>query len=86
MKLSLFWAAILVVCFQITADVKIPNVLGDNMVLQRQKPVAVWGTAENGEKVTVTFAGNTANATAENGMWKVQLPPMQANAKPQNDV
>lgn len=55
----------------------------DNAVLQRDKPVPVWGTADAGEKVSVAFAGRTAKATADaSGRWRVDLPAMPANAKP----
>ena len=39
------------------ADVKLPNVIGSGMVLQRDMAVPVWGWAEAGEEVTVSFAG-----------------------------
>ena len=54
----------------------------DNMVLQREMPVPVWGTAAPGEKITVTFAGQTAVGTAdENGYWKVALAPLVASSE-----
>ena len=42
----------------------VSNVFQTNMVLQRDKPVNVWGWAEPGEKITVSFAGQSAGATA----------------------
>ena len=52
----------------------------DNMVLQRERPVRVWGTAEPGERVTVCFAGQTKSATADaGGAWRVNLDPMAAS-------
>jgi sialate O-acetylesterase len=55
----------------------------DGAVLQRDKPVPVWGTANAGEKVTVTFAGQTKSATADaNGRWMVTLEPLPASATP----
>ncbi|MEI7946829.1 MAG: hypothetical protein WCJ02_09030 [bacterium] len=60
------------------------NLFQSNMVLQRDKPVAIWGWAAAGEKVTVSFANQTQSATADKGRaWKVLLTPMTANAKPQ---
>lgn len=60
------------------AEVK-PNVLfSDGAVLQRGQNVPVWGTANDGEKVTVEFAGQTATATAQGGKWKVELKPLKA--------
>lgn len=57
----------------------VPNVLfGDHAVLQRDKPVAVWGTATPGEKVKVTFNSNSAEVTADaNGRWLAHLPALR---------
>ncbi|MDF7822742.1 sialate O-acetylesterase [Pontiellaceae bacterium B12227] len=53
------------------------------MVLQRGKPVPVWGTAEPGEKITVAFAGQKKTALADSSNhWKVVLKPMSASSKP----
>lgn len=52
---------------------------GDHAVLQRGCPVPVWGEAEPGEVVRVTFDGNSTEATAdEQGRWRVELPAMEA--------
>ena len=52
----------------------------DNMVLQRERAVPVWGTADAGEKVTVSFAGQTKATTADAaGKWSVTLDPMPAS-------
>ena len=60
------------------AEVK-PNVLfSDGAVLQRGQNVPVWGTANDGEKVTVEFAGQTATTTAQGGKWKLELKPLEA--------
>lgn len=62
----------------------VSNVFQSNMVVQRDKPIHVWGWAAPGEKVTVSFAGNAATATADDGRaWKVELPALDANAAPQ---
>ena len=64
------------------AEVKLPAVIASNMVLQRDMPVPIWGTAASGEKVTVTFAGQTKAATAdESGKWIVRLDALKASAK-----
>ena len=66
------------------ADVKLSNVFGDHMVLQRDTKVNVWGWADSGEKVTVQFGGQSVSATpGEDGKWAVRLAPMKANAAPQ---
>jgi hypothetical protein len=49
-----------------------------NMVLQRDKPLAVYGTGDEGEKVTVELNVRKAAATVANGQWKAVLPAMEA--------
>jgi sialate O-acetylesterase len=64
----------------VQADVKVPNVIGSHMVLQRDKPLPIWGTASPGEEVTVQFGDKTEKATADQeGKWKVTLPAMKAD-------
>jgi len=59
------------------ADVK-PNALfTDGAVLQRGQPVPVWGTARDGEKVTVDFNGQKVSTTAADGKWSVSLKPLK---------
>lgn len=61
------------------AEVKLPALFSDNMVLQRDRPIPVWGTAEAGEQVTVTLGEAQVTATAnQEGRWRVQLPPRAA--------
>ena len=56
-----------------------PMTYSDNMVLQREKPLRIVGTANAGEKVTVDIAGQKGEAvTAPDGKWSVTLPPMKA--------
>ncbi len=63
------------------ADVRLPRIFGDHMVVQRDQPLVVWGFADAGEKVEVTLAGAKASATtAKSGAWKVTLPAFQASA------
>jgi len=64
------------------ADVKLHALFSDNMVLQQGMRVPVWGTADNGEKVTVTFAGQTVSTAAKDGKWSVTLPSLRASAEP----
>ena len=55
----------------------------NNAVLQCDARVPVWGTARDGEKITVTFAGQKVSTVATNGVWKIWLKPMKPNATPQ---
>ena len=59
-------------------EVKLPAIFSDNMVLQRDKPVAVWGWAEDGEKVTVKLSNSEATTEAKDGKWRVYLPKLKA--------
>lgn len=61
------------------AEVKLPAVISDHMLLQRGAPVRVFGWAEAGESVTVQFRGQTVNTTTPgNGRWQVWLSPLNA--------
>lgn len=61
------------------AEVRLPNVFGQHMVLQRRKPVPVWGWADAGEKITVTLNGQTKTIKAgKDGQWRLTLDPMEA--------
>jgi sialate O-acetylesterase len=61
------------------ADVTMPALFADHMVLQRDMKLPVWGWADPGEKVTVAFAGQKAEATADaQGDWKVVLKPVNS--------
>lgn len=65
------------------ADLKLASVLSDHMVLQRDKPVAIWGWADAGESVTVSFADQTRSATADSaGKWSLRLAALAASAEP----
>ncbi len=61
------------------ADIHLSVLFGDDMVLQRDKPSAIWGTAEKGEKITLSFNNTTYHATAgKDGKWKITLPAQTA--------
>lgn len=59
------------------------NLFQTGMVLQRDKPIRIWGWAEPGEKVSVTFgeAAQSATAAADRS-WKVELPALPASSEP----
>ena len=61
------------------ADVKLPAIFGDHMVLQRDTAVPFWGTAAPGEEITVSIAGQTASTKADaDGKWSVKLAKLAA--------
>ncbi len=63
------------------ATVVLPNLFGNNMILQRNQPVHIWGTANPGEPVTVTFNSQTAVTQGDSfSKWALDLPSMPANA------
>lgn len=58
----------------LTAEVKLPKLFSNNMVLQRDREIVVWGWANPKEKVSVQFKGQTVKAVASpSGEWKVVL-------------
>lgn len=62
-----------------SADVKLPALVGDNMVLQQDAKLRIWGTADPSEEVTVTFCGQSKTTTADKrGRWHVTLGPFSA--------
>ncbi len=65
------------------AQVRMPKIFGDGMVLQRQKPVKIWGVSIPGSKVEVSFGGRTKAAIAgADGRWSLYLDAMEASSKP----
>jgi sialate O-acetylesterase len=65
------------------AELKLPAIVSDHMVLQSGVPVPIWGWASPGEQVTVAFADQTKNGQADaNGKWTVSLSPLTPEKKP----
>ena len=74
MKKILLLLITLIATLQIFANVTLPKIFGDNMVLQRNKPIPVWGWADANEKITVRFDHQTKSVEADkNGNWKINL-------------
>ena len=64
------------------ADLRLGSLFSDHVVLQREKPVAVWGWADPGESVTVAFAGQSKTAVAgADGKWSLKLDALKASAE-----
>jgi alpha-galactosidase len=69
---------------QVVKEFRAASLFNSNMVLQRDKPLPVWGCAKPGASVAVRFAGQTRNATTDsNGKWSATLDAVPANAEPQ---
>ncbi len=61
------------------ADVQLPALFGDHMVLQAGQPIHVWGSAEPSEEVSVSFRNQTISAVpGESGRWSIYLAPSEA--------
>lgn len=62
-----------------SAQVRLPKLISDNMVLQRDQPLHFWGWAGRGEKVQIAFAGQSVGVTADTaGNWSAILKPVKA--------
>ena len=78
LSLSLFLSTL-----SLHAELRLPAIIGDNMVLQQKQANPIWGWDTPGTEVTVKFAGQTKTAKAnDQGKWTVKLDSVPANAKP----
>lgn len=79
-KYVLTWLFVAALCVpQLSAKVRLPRLVSDRMVLQRDTELDIWGWADSGEKVTVRFQGRHYDTeTGADGCWHVLLPPQQA--------
>src|SRR6478752_8128078 len=85
MKKYLFLICILITSVTARADVSLPDVIASSMVLQQKQVVPIWGTAEPGEAVTVTFGKVKKTVIADaNGKWRIDLGKMSANSSPRS--
>lgn len=65
------------------AELKLPAIIGDHMVLQQHQTNPIWGWDTPGTRITVTFAEQTKSARAgADGKWTVKLDPLPADEKP----
>ncbi|MBK5719663.1 9-O-acetylesterase [Dysgonomonas sp. Marseille-P4677] len=75
-------STLLICCFSLAisalyAEVQLPRIFSDNMVLQRDKPIKVWGWADKNETVEVRFIDQVKKVKADkNGNWQLQLAPV----------
>ncbi len=66
---------ILFLCFQVRAQLRVPALVADHMVLQRNMPIPIWGWAKPGEKINILFKNEVyRGTTAASGKWTVRLP------------
>lgn len=82
-SLRFAFAFLLTMSSTVLADVKLPAVLDSHMVIQRDRPVRIWGWADADEAVTVTLGTETQKTIADtDGHWLVEIKPQQADGKP----
>jgi sialate O-acetylesterase len=85
MRISLLTLLIAGLAFTARAEVSLTSIFKDHMVLQRDRPVPVWGSADPGREISVKFANQIKTTKAgKDGKWKVVLDPLQASSDPQN--
>ncbi len=78
-----FIVLLLLAVAEVPAQLRLPNLFGSHMVLQRQKPIPVWGWAASNEKITVSLSGpgksqsRTVKA-GKDGKWLLRLDPLEA--------
>lgn len=79
LNLNFLFLAILLLAVQSTkANVKVASIFSDNMVLQADRKITVWGIADQAESVTVEINGKSAITRAGfDGKWQLELPPME---------
>lgn len=59
---------------------KAAEIFQSGMILQREKPVIIWGTADAGDEITVSIQKKRGSGTADKeGKWKVELPPLKVS-------
>ena len=69
----------------VSAKLRLPHIFNGQMVLQRDKPVNIWGWADQETDVTVSFAGQEKTITSgKDGKWLISLDAMEANASGRN--
>jgi sialate O-acetylesterase len=74
MKKNLLTIALFLSFFSLRAEVKLPKIFGDHMVLQQNHPIRIWGWADSGEKVSISFNQQKKNTVADkSGKWSFTL-------------
>ena len=83
-KKSLFCCLMILGTSTLRADIKLPAIFSDHMVLQQGIKIPVWGWADPGEAVTVKLGNKSAQTTADpTGKWRVDLENSATVSKPQ---
>lgn len=82
-RFKIIFSLLLLGSFYNVQAIELPKVISDNMVLQRNKAVNIWGKAKPNEKITVKFKKQTKKTKADaQGKWQLSLNRMEASATP----
>lgn len=77
--IPLFLSVLFLQSGPVSAHIRLPALIGDGMVLQRDVPLKLWGWASPGEKISIRFNRKNINATTgSDGKWQAKLPAMKA--------
>ena len=83
----LITALILSLSLTVAGQVRLPRMVRDSMILQRDTKINIWGWAAKGEKVNIKFNGKTYKTkTGADGKWLIVLPPMKAGGPYTMDI
>jgi len=92
-KPLILFFSILIIQFNIDGQIRLPKLIADGMVLQRDKPLKIWGWASPKEKISIDFKNKTYKViTSETGKWEVTLPqypaggPFEMTLKGRNEL
>ncbi len=84
---AIFLCVLLLAGFQTAAQIKLPRLVTDSMVLQRDVEVKIWGWSSPGEKIKIAFQNKSYKTTATaDGKWLVKLSPMKAGGPYTMDI
>ena len=85
MKSAKFLISFITLISFVSADVKLPSIFGDNMVLQQGIENPIWGWADSGEKVTIHIEGHDKkldSMAGKSARWQLKLPKLKALTSP----
>jgi len=86
-RIGLITWLVLVALGAIGGELSLPSMFSHNMVVQRDQPVVVWGKADPGTEVSVSFKHRSGTSVADtSGSWKVQLAALSASTEPSDFI
>lgn len=68
------------------ADVKLPRLIADGLIIQRDAPIRIWGWADEGEPVQVTLGDKTQRVVTQHGVWQAHFKALPANTQLSIDI